>query len=269
MSDGVLFVNPKAGGNGDAPLDELREAASGLGVDVRVLGPHDDLAELARTVPAGALGMAGGDGSLGAVAQAAIERGLPFVVVPLGTRNHFASDAGLDAGDPVAAVSAFGDGVEHRVDVGRAAERVFLNNVSFGAYARLVHRREEGRRRGEALARIRALGRSLLHDRRWREELVVDDLPLRATVLLVANNEYRLDLRSLGERTRLDEGTLAVYAARGLRRLRWTERKAQRVRVDSRRHVLRAAVDGEPVVLDAPVELRVEPRALRLLLPRS
>ena len=262
MSDGVLFVNPKAGGNGDAPLDELREAASGLGVDVRVLGPHDDLAELARTVPAGALGMAGGDGSLGAVAQAAIERGLPFVVVPWGTRNHFASD-------PVAAVSAFGDGVEHRVDVGRAAERVFLNNVSFGAYARLVHRREEGRRRGEALARMRALGRSLLHDRRWREELVVDDLPLRATVLLVANNEYRLDLRSLGERTRLDEGTLAVYAARGLRRLRWTERKAQRVRVDSRKHVLRAAVDGEPVVLDAPVELTVEPRALRLLLPRA
>ena len=44
--------------------------------------------------------MAGGDGSLGAVAQVAIERDLPFVCIPWGTRNHFANDVGLDTDDP-------------------------------------------------------------------------------------------------------------------------------------------------------------------------
>ena len=51
--------------------------------------------------------MAGGDGSLAAVADVAVERGWPFVVVPFGTRNHFARDLGLDRDDPFGALRAF------------------------------------------------------------------------------------------------------------------------------------------------------------------
>ena len=65
--------------------------------------------------------MAGGDGSLAAVAEVAIERDVPFVAVPFGTRNHFARDLGLDREDPLAALGAF-DGSERRVDVGRVNE---------------------------------------------------------------------------------------------------------------------------------------------------
>ena len=93
-------------------------------------------------------------------------------------------------------------------------DQVFLNNVSLGVYARLVHRRERRRQRGEAFARLRALAISL-KDRRRSEHFVVDGQPLRASVVLVANNEYRLDLFSIGERDRVDEGTLAIYAAHG------------------------------------------------------
>jgi diacylglycerol kinase family enzyme len=141
--------------------------------------------------------------------------------------------------------------------------------VSLGLYARVVHRRERGRRRREVLARIRALLRSL-PDHRRLERFVVDGQPLRASVLLVANNRYRLDLLSLGERDRLDEGVLAIYAARGLRRLQWDERRAEHVRVESpRRRRIRAAVDGEPTLLESPIELRIEPAALRVLVPGS
>jgi diacylglycerol kinase family enzyme len=141
-----------------------------------------------------------------------------------------------------------------------------LNNVSLGIYARLVHRREHRRRRGDALARLRALGLSL-RDHRRTEQFVVDGRPIRANVVLIANNNYRLDLFSLGARERVDEGTLVVYAARGLRRLRWTERQARQVRIETRLNPARAAVDGEPTMLRSPVELRVEPGALRLLVP--
>ena len=104
--------------------------------------------------------MAGGDGSLALVAKAAFERDLPFVCVPFGTRNHFARDLGLDRDDPIAALAAFG-GEERRIDLAWVNDRPFLNNVSLGMYARLVHHRERHRRRREALARLRAIAIAL------------------------------------------------------------------------------------------------------------
>lgn len=246
-------------------MEELHAAVRAAAASVHVLRKGESLERLAREADVDVLAMAGGDGSLGVVAGVAIERDLPFLCIPWGTRNHFAADAGLDGDDPLGVLDALREGRERRVDVGRVGERVFLNNVSFGVYARVVHRRERGRRRGEMLARVRALVRSL-PDHRRIERFVVDGEPVRASILLVANNEYRLDLLSLGERERLDEGVLAIYAARGLRRLEWTERRATQVRVEGPTG-LRAARDGEPVLLRSPVELRVDRCALRLLLP--
>jgi len=258
-------VNPRSGG--DSPGDEeLRTAARKHDVGVHVLREGEDLAELARQADAEVLGIAGGDGSLGAVAGIALERDLPFVCVPWGTRNHFAGDVGLDRDDPLAALSAFSTGVERRIDVGRLGDRVFLNNVAMGIYARFAHHRERHRRRREALARLRAALQSL-RDRRFTERFLVDGEPVRASILLVANNEYALEPFSLGERERLDRGILGVYAARGLRRLRWTEHTTQHVRIETRTSRLRVAIDGEPDVLDSPLELRIEPCALRLLVP--
>ena len=131
-------------------------AAEERGIAVHVLDEDDDAAEVARQADADSLGMAGGDGSLAQVAQVAIDRDVPFVCVPFGTRNHFARDIGLDRNDPIAALDAFG-GRERRIDVGRIAGDVFLNNVSLGHYATLVHRREHHRRRRNAFARLRAL----------------------------------------------------------------------------------------------------------------
>jgi len=261
---GTLFVNPRSGAD-DPSVDDLVAAATAIGVSVHVMRDGEDLGDLVRDADADVLGMAGGDGSLGCVAQVAIERDVPFVCIPWGTRNHFAIDAGLAADDPLAALSAFG-GDERRVDVGRVGDRVFLNNVSLGVYGRLVHRREHSRRRDEALARLRALATSVWQDRRWSRRFRVDGQTIHASVVLVSNNEYRDELTALGERDRLDAGVLALYAARGIRRLHWTERTAPQFRIETSRP-LHAAVDGEPVVLTSPLELRIDARALRLLVP--
>src|SRR5215216_6714163 len=152
---GFLIVNPRSGkGRPDAP--ELRAEAERRGIDTHVLGEGDDPAALARDAEP-PIGIAGGDGSLALVAEVALERDVPFVAVPFGTRNHFARDLGLDRDDPLAALDAFA-GSERRIDVGRANDHLFLNNVSLGLYARLVNRREQHRRRRELFARLRALG---------------------------------------------------------------------------------------------------------------
>jgi diacylglycerol kinase family enzyme len=132
-------------------------------------------------------------------------------------------------------------------------------------YARLVHERERNRRGRQALARLRAIAIALRH---FSERgLFVDGEPVDVRVLLVSNNAYALDLLSVGERERLDEGLLHLYAGSGIVRANWTERSAERFEVDARAGHLRAAVDGEPERLETPIVFRVEPRALRVLLP--
>lgn len=212
---------------------------------------------------------------------------MPFVCVPAGTRNHFARDLGLDVDDPLGALAAF-EGAERRVDIGRAGERWFLNNVSFGLYASLVHDpARKTRSRIAALMRMlpAAFGRS-------RKPI---DLTLAAggheehhpaLLVLIANNDYEMEsLSTLGERRRLDEGRLHAYVIEAVSRgallsllLRavqgrvdeaqgWVEWAAGSVRIEGPRDHLHAAVDGEPDVLSSPLDLEVRPGALRVLVP--
>jgi diacylglycerol kinase family enzyme len=237
---GWLLVNPRSGDGSD--VEALCAGAAARGIETRVLRPGEDAGELARAAQAGVLGTAGGDGTLAPVAAVARERDLPFVCVPFGTRNHFARDLGLDRDNPVAALEAF-SGVERRIDVGRANGRVFLNNVSIGAYAVLVH---QGWRR-------------VLDGLRRRHRLVVDGETVYTRVLLVANNAYSFT----GARERLDEGLLHVYRPRG------ELHAADRVVVVARPARLRVAIDGEGAVLETPIAFTIEPAALRVLVPRG
>jgi diacylglycerol kinase family enzyme len=260
---GFLIVNARAG-SARPSIEELSEAAAARGIEVHLFEAGEDVADLARRADADTLGVAGGDGSLAPVASVAIERDLPFVCVPYGTRNHFARDLGLDRDDPIAALEGF-DGVERRIDVGRINDRVFLNNVSLGMYANLVHEREQHRRRRQALARVRAIAIALRS--RDERELLVDGERISVRILLVSNNAYALEVFSLGERERLDEGLLYLYAATGIVRSSWTERSGTRFVVDAPGGRINAAMDGEPETLGTPLEFRIDPLALRVLVP--
>ena len=261
---GFLIINPRSG-KGDPDAADLRAEAERRGLATHVLRESDDPAALAREAEP-PLGIAGGDGSLAQVAEVALERDVPFVVVPYGTRNHFARDLGLERDDPVAALDAFA-GSERRVDVGRANDRLFLNNVSLGLYGRLVHRRERHRRRREMFARLRALG--LLARRPRPLGITVDGRPVEARVVLVANNAYKLELLSIGERERLDEGQLHLYVAHGWLPTSWDDEAGERFTIDAATDRLSAAVDGEPEELETPLRFEIRRQALRVLLPQD
>jgi len=260
-----LVINPRSG-RGSAGADELAGAAREAGIESHVLAAGEDPGEVALASGAEIVGVAGGDGALAAVAEAALELDAAFVCVPSGTRNHFARDLGIDHRDPLGALGAFAGGAERRVDLGRVAGRLFVNNVSFGNYASLVHERERHRRRGEALAR----GRALLRVARHRQSLQarVDGKDVRARVILVGNNRYELDLFTLGARARLDEGVLDLRTAAGWWPMTWQEQVAERFRIELPRASVLAAIDGEPVELESPLELESLPQALRVLLPQ-
>jgi diacylglycerol kinase family enzyme len=257
---GFLVINPRSG-NGRPDASELRSEAERLGITTHVLAAKVDPAELAREAE-GPLGVAGGDGSLAPVAEVAVERDVPFVVVPFGTRNHFARDLELDRDDPLAALSAF-SGREERIDVARVNGRLFLNNVSLGLYARLVHRREDG----DALAGLKAFVLLLRQPRGLG--VSINGRRVHARVVVVSNNRYELDLFSVGERERLDEGSLHCYVAHGLLPRTWEEQSGEQFVVDARAGRLSAAVDGEPEELETPLRFEIQLRALRVLLPEG
>jgi diacylglycerol kinase family enzyme len=259
--NGFLIVNPRSG-TGGPDADELAAEARQRGLQAHVLRPGEDAAELARSSSAAAIGIAGGDGSLAPVAEVVLELDAAFVVVPFGTRNHFARDLGLDRNDPIAALDAFG-GAERRIDVGRAGDRLFLNNVSIGMYARLVHRREGHRRRRELFARVRAWTIVVTH--RHALELTVDGDHLETRLLLVANNAYAVEFPSIGLRERLDEGQLHLYSLGA----EPPERVGEQFVLEAATPELEAAVDGEPERLATPVRFRIEPTALRVLVPEG
>lgn len=285
----VLIMNLKSGG-GKAARFHLVEECHRRGIDPIVLGPGDDLLQLAEdAVMRGAdvIGMAGGDGSQALVATVAIRRDVPHVVVPAGTRNHFALDLGLDRDDVVGALDAFNDGVEERVDVARVNGRIFVNNASLGLYARIVRSPEYRNAKRQTAA-------AMLPDLLGPDAVPLDlrfsapdgTVQPTAQMILVSNNPYQLDqLGGRGTRERMDLGALGVAAAqirdaRDVRRFvaleaagkvrrfpGWIEWATPEFRIESEGPV-DVGVDGEALQMDPPLVFETMPRALRIRLPR-
>jgi diacylglycerol kinase family enzyme len=265
----VLFVNPRSGG-GKATRADLPERAREQGIDVTLLRPDDDLATLvADAVARGAdvLGMAGGDGSLGVVAAAALGHGLSFVCIPAGTRNHFALDLGVDRNDLLGSLDAFAAGVERRIDVAEVNGRLFLNNVSLGIYGDAV--RQPAYRDAKARTLVETAGRVLGPSGAAADLQLVDDRGRahpNPAVVLVSNNPYSLEPGpATGTRTTLGSGRLGVVVlgrpgAAGSPGRTWT---ATQLEVNAAAPV-HAGVDGEAVDLGSPLRFVIRPGALRV-----
>jgi diacylglycerol kinase family enzyme len=287
-----LILNPSAGG-APALTASLTRAARERGVGVRVLEPGEGAGHAALEAAedgAGSLAVAGGDGTVAAVAGVAVERDLPLVVVPTGTLNHFARDLGLDLARPLAALDAFAPSHhERRVDVGRVNGRPFINNVSLGLYAEML---ADSGYRQDKLRVARAKLQAAFSNPKLRRALRItppDEAPLESIVaVVVSNNPYEFARWDrFGQRYRLDTGTLQVSVLDAgtldeLERLiagtllgaiefrpalrHWTSDHLETGILDE---VVRAGIDGEPITLDAPLRFSVEPGALRVLVPEG
>lgn len=268
----VLFYNPKSGG-GKAERFQLAREARARGIEPIELDFSEDLATLVRAAidnGADAVGAAGGDGTQATVASVAAERGLPYVCVPAGTRNHFALDLGVDRDDVVGALDAFTKGGERIVDLAEVNGRVFVNNVSLGVYAEAVQRD------GYRDAKLRTIADTV------PVALGPGEHPLdlgwtgadgqdhdTAAVLLVSNDPYRLGrVLGSGTRPRLDAGVLGITVAasdRGSAGKPVSTWSAATFEVRSEGPVA-AGIDGEAARLEPPLQFRSRPRALRVLI---
>ncbi|WP_294929244.1 diacylglycerol kinase family protein [uncultured Paracoccus sp.] len=291
----VLILNHKAGKRqGDAVLrmlqSRLSRAAGGFEL-IRVSRGAEIVPAARRALRQGAdiVAVLGGDGTQSAVAG--VLAGTPAImgVLPGGTFNYFAR--GLGVGDTVEqALETLLTGQPRRVAVGEVNGRVFLNNVSFGVYPRILKRRESlyarwGRSRIVAywslLSALWDLRRPLRIRLQADERQQLHDTALA----FVGMNAFQLDSLNLDGAEQVRQGHFAIFVARarkrseligpvlrlasgtGLRESDFELITADSVRIETHPNRRLVAFDGEKARMSGPFHLRVRPEALTVIAP--
>jgi diacylglycerol kinase family enzyme len=289
-----IIVNAKGGSFVEGETDRaIVEAFGTADVDAKVTlaAEGSDVADLARASEAAIIGAAGGDGTISSVAAVAIEHDKPLCVVPLGTLNHFAKDLGLPS-DLDEVVRVIASGHVDTVDVGRVNDRIFINNSSIGLYPHIVRRRNKqqerlgrGKWRAALSAAIEVFRRHAFF--RVRMEIDGEVRVHRVPFVFVGNNEYVMDIYNVGSRASLKDGKLSVYFLRrggrwGVVRLlvrtlfgmldtmkEFEQLTADELTIEMRRENVLVAFDGEVEVMRTPLEYRIVPRALKVVVPEE
>ena len=136
-----------------------------------------------------------------------METGLPLLVVPAGTFNHFAADLGVERARD--ALAALRDGEAVAVDLALAGSRPFVDTSSTGVYVDMVNARRQlegvlGRRLAEVVALIGVLRHSRPH------ELVLDGRCRRIWLYFAGNCRYEPQGMAPAYRPDLADGWLDI-----------------------------------------------------------
>jgi diacylglycerol kinase family enzyme len=291
-----VIVNRSGGTLKGAEDEEARIIAAfeqaGVDADVRMTEPGDIFEAFQQAATAEGLDAVvagGGDGTLSCAAGHLADGARPLGILPLGTLNHLARDAGIPLKlEEAAAVIAAGH--VRAIDLAEVNGRLFVNNSSVGLYPDMVRLRDAQQERigrGKRLAMLSASLATLRSFRRHRLGISAEGLetPVRTPLLFVGNNRYQVNLFSLGQREALDRGELSVYAIRAHSRahLFWAGIRGIFGKLDQQRDFVTAYVpalevssdrdqlvvsaDGETVRMETPLKYRIRPGALKLIVP--
>jgi diacylglycerol kinase family enzyme len=281
---------------GDETARSLRERfiAYGIRATVHLAASGAEIVLLARHAAgtdADVVVAGGGDGTISAVAAEIAETGKTLGVLPLGTLNNFSKDLGIPQ-TLSAAVRTIAEGALVEVDLAEVNGRVFINNSSIGLYPKMVARRERQQHklgRGKWQAALWASLRLFRVSPFLRVEIELDGkvFERKTPFVFVGNNEYEMDLYNIGRRRRLNGGKLSIYFLHrpgrwGLIMLAWKTLTRQlrqwkdfeaveteHVVVRKKRKRARVAIDGETMIMRTPLEYRILPRAMKVLVPQS
>jgi diacylglycerol kinase family enzyme len=292
-----VIVNAGSGsvlGNETARTLRERFIAFGIRANVHLAASGEEIVGLARHAATGEAEIVvagGGDGTVSAVAAEIAHQGKILGVLPLGTLNNFSKDLGIPQ-NLGAAVRTIAQGVPAEIDLAEVNGRVFINNSSIGLYPKMVVRRERQQQklgRGKWMAALWASLRLFRVSQFLRVEIELEGkvFERRTPFVFVGNNEYEMDLYNIGRRPMLDGGKLSVYflhrqGRSGLVVLAWKTLTRQlrqwkdfeavetdHVIVRKRRKRARVAIDGETMIMTTPLEYRILPKAMKVLVPQS
>jgi diacylglycerol kinase (ATP) len=138
----TLIHNPRAGEDDHPEVDEFLALISAAGHDVSCHSSKNDHLDRALEDPGDLVAVAGGDGTVGAVAGRLVGRRVPIAVLPLGTANNISTTLGL-AGAPLERlIAGWAAALRMRFDVGVVqgpwGEIRFIEGIGVGLFARAI-----------------------------------------------------------------------------------------------------------------------------------
>lgn len=291
----VVILNAGSGSGSSEETKNLLEQefeTHGIDADIRLAQSGREIIGLARAAANGdaeIIVAGGGDGTISAVAAEVIRAGKILGVLPLGTLNNFSKDLRIPP-DLAGAIAIIAENLVQKIDVGEVNGRMFLNNSSIGLYPRIVKRRVKQQQRlgrGKWAAAFWAAWKVIRIAPLLKVRLEIDEKIFRRKTpfVFVGNNEYEMDFFNIGRRSNLDDGKLSVYfVKRGGRwglimlivrtifgRLRqardFEEIKTAEITIETRKRRILVAFDGEIALLNTPLNYKIHPLALSVLVP--
>jgi YegS/Rv2252/BmrU family lipid kinase len=290
-----VIINASSGADDKGDVQRrLREAFAASGIDAHVSlarsgAKIDHLAQQAALSDVEIIVAGGGDGTINAVASAAIKSGKTMGVLPFGTMNHFAKDLHIPL-EIEGAIETIVGGHTISVDVGEVNGRIFVNNSSLGLYPSIVRerRKQQSLGWGKWPAYIWAALAVLRRYPFLNVRLSVDgkELTSRTPFVFIGNNEYEMETLNIGGRACLDAGNLSLYMSDRTSRLgliRLALRAlfgglrqekdfialcTKEIWIETKHRQVRVALDGEVEAMEPPLHYRILPRALRVLAPK-
>lgn len=301
----VVIVNPIAGPGRSTILDRCTTmarstlATHGYSAEIVVTESPSDTHRFAREAVASNARLVvawGGDGTINGAGSALVGTSVPLGIVPGGSGNGLARDLGLPR-DPALALAVAGTGRERVIDAGELHGSLFFNVAGIGLDAEIAARiASPGARRGLAgyvMATTRELRRYVPQTYTIRiggEDLIpggssdAQTIQSRALFLALANSRQYGNGAQIAPRAQLDDGAIDLVVVEDASTWRLVARlpaffrgtleagpdllmhRTTALSITASRPIL-FHVDGEPRTGPETINLRVQPRALRVRVP--
>ena len=296
----VFFTNASSG-NQDTEqfLEKIATVMHGRQYHIVCVYPEDDheqkqkeAVELVKAHHA-ILVVAGGDGTISAMANHAIANQFPMAIVPFGTFNMFARDHGLSLDTDIALRDLL-TGQIRAVQTGEIGGVHFIVNATLGLYSQLLADREQwkvqfGRRRGIAIfaafSTIMKYGRSytLQFNKGEGRQMV------KTVSFMACNNNMQAQQAGVQYDEKMGEGYLygIVLKPSSRKRMLLLALKLMFKRLDQDRQIMsfpfeqldidkkkggrsiEIAMDGEVHTLQAPFTVKANKDLLKIVMPAS
>ncbi|MHC8943203.1 diacylglycerol kinase family enzyme [Advenella incenata] len=296
----VFFTNASSG-NQDTEvfLEKIATAMQGREHHIVCVYPQDSHEQKQKEAVSlvkkhdAILVVAGGDGTISAMANHAIAQQFPMAIVPFGTFNMFARDHGLSL-DTDTALRDLLTGRIQPVQTGEIGGVHFIVNATLGLYSQLLADREQwknqfGRRRGIAIfaafSTIMKYGRSyiLQFNKGEGRQLV------KTVSFMACNNNLQAQQAGVQYEEKMGDGYLygIVLKPSSRKRMLLLALKLIFRRLDQDRQIIsfpfesldidkkkggrsiEVAMDGEVHTLQAPFTVKANKDLLRILMPAS
>lgn len=237
----------------------------------------------------GVIVVAGGDGTLNAVAKALLGSNIPLGILPLGTFNYVARVLNIPL-EIMQAAEVIATGQIRSIHVAKINDQIYLNNASLGLYPLFIQRRElYNAKFGRFPLHAYTSGLDvLIRDRKeLKLEVEVDGkiYPVKTPLIFFGNNQLQLAEMKLRIAKCAEQGQVAgVVVAKSdkltlfrmlLQLIRGELEQApdvysfaaDDVKVFSRREKLTVALDGEIVEMRPPLHITVQKNAVNIMVP--